>query len=296
MNDILYSVIIPHKDSIETLPRLINSIPNRFDIEIIIVDNSEKRITKSDICVDRNYTLLYSDSSKYAGGARNLGIENAQGRWLIFADSDDFFCEHAFDVFDNYRYNLADIIYFKSNSVYNDTLEQSNRHIPFVNIIDNYLLGKISEIELRLSIIVPWAKLIRKSFIVSNCICFDEVLAANDVMFSVKSGYCASKIEVSNNFVYVVTLRRGSLSQRWDYKVVKSRYLVSLRKNQYLKANGLNNYQVSIMFYLVKSFSFGYKTVMEFMHLALYYKQNIFIGWKKWPKTILSCYKKKKEK
>ncbi|MDD3038174.1 glycosyltransferase family 2 protein [Bacteroides sp.] len=298
MKDIIYSVIIPHKNSLETLPRLINSIPRRDDIEIFIIDNSVKGISLDDIKINRDLIVLHSNPEKFAGGARNTGIDKAKGEWLIFADSDDFFTEKAFDIFDKYHKDNADLIYFKSNSVYDDTLEQCDRHIPFVNAIDNYISNSISSIKFKLSIVVPWAKMVRKSFILKYNIRYDEVLAANDVMFSVKSGYYAQSFIVSSGTVYVVTMRRGSLSQRWDYPVIKSRYLVCLNKNQFLKERGLGIYQSSVMIYLVKSFSYGINVFWEFVKQAICYRQNIFIGWKDWPKSLFvlkNNYKKNKK-
>jgi hypothetical protein len=47
------------------------------------------------------------------------------------------------------------------------------------------------EINLRLLFSVPWAKLIKKDLIDRHNISFEEILASNDINFSVKTGYYA---------------------------------------------------------------------------------------------------------
>ena len=106
--DPIISVIIPQKNSLDTLGRLLGSIPVDDRIEIIIVDNSEVPITKSLINNHRDYQLLHSDPSRFAGGARNVGLAAAKGQWLVFSDADDFFAPNAFDYFFIY------IIFFKN--------------------------------------------------------------------------------------------------------------------------------------------------------------------------------------
>ena len=90
-----FSIIIPHRDSVQYLPKLFSSIPDSDGIEIIIVDNSPEPISKDSIGVDREFQLLYSSPSRGAGGARNVGVENAHGKWLLFLDADDYFAEGA---------------------------------------------------------------------------------------------------------------------------------------------------------------------------------------------------------
>ena len=43
------SLIIPHRDSVGLLKKLFDSIPLRDSIEIILVDNSPNKISKSEV-------------------------------------------------------------------------------------------------------------------------------------------------------------------------------------------------------------------------------------------------------
>lgn len=283
---IKYSVIIPHKSSLDTLPRLFKSIPNRPDIEIILVDNSEVPITKEQIGVDRDYSLLWSSPKRYAGGARNVGLENAHGEWIIFADADDFFTSDAFDAFDSHCNENADLIYFKADSVYDDTLQPSDRHLMFNGYIEKYLSGKTDELGVKLAYVVPWGKMIKHDLITKHKIQFDEVVAANDMYFSTLVGYYSTSFKVDERVVYVITTRRASLANRFDLPVIKSRFLVSLRINKFYKEHNIGDRQGSVMYFFYQARRFGIKELFWFLKTAVKYRQNIFIGMSNWGKTL----------
>lgn len=296
MKQIVISIIVPHYNSLDSLPRLLNSIPVREDIEVIIIDNSPQKILESEINSSRPFKLLYSPNSKFAGGARNVGLDAAQGEWLIFADADDFFTPEAFDIFSSYVDSDKDLIYFKVKSVYDDTLLPSDRDELWNKIIDDFNNGKSDEISTRLSYVVPWGKMIRSQLVRLNNIRFDEVVAANDVMFSTKVGMITNNFAVHTESVYVVTTRAGSLANRRDFDVVKSRYLVAIRRNIYVRENGYPNMQGSIMIYLYSAFKFGLTPFLSFCWLAIKNRQNPLIGYKNWFKTFRNNNKESKIK
>lgn len=276
--DKLFSVIIPHRNSLDTLERLFESIPNSTDVEIILVDNSPIKVSLDQIPTNRSFTLHYSDPVRGAGGARNEGIKHASGKWLLFADADDFYSEDAFDIYYQHVNSESDIIYTGMGGISDDTGLPSNRGDGYVKLIKDYLKGAISETYLRLHFHSPCCKMVSNEMVQKNDIRYSEVIAGNDAYFSMLSGYYARSITVVDRVTYIATVRSGSLTQRKDYKVFLSRYCEDLKINKFLREHNLSEQQYHIFGTLVRSKQYGIKAMYECFRLALKNKQNIFIG------------------
>lgn len=290
-----FSVIIPHKDSLHFLPKLFSTIPSSDKIQVILVDNSTIPITRADVQTDKFFILLYSLPERGAGGARNEGIKHAQGKWLVFADADDFFTDDAFKVFYANYNSEAELLFFGIEGIYSDTCEQSIRGSSLTKLLRDYLNDKKSEMDIRLGFITPCAKMISRGLLERHNISFDEVVASNDVYFSLLTGYYAIKIEAVDKIVYIATVSRGSLTRRRDYSVIKDRFNVALRYNKFVKEHHLPKYQQSIMIFLYQGSRFGVNILLQFLKLLIDYKQNPFIGYKRWIKTYLSDKKNTKK-
>lgn len=88
-----YSIIIPHFNDFKSLERLLNSIPSRDDIEIIVIDDKSTDEYDLDSIKSKCIFLNNETPIKSAGTCRNIGLKIAKGKWLLFADSDDVFFE-----------------------------------------------------------------------------------------------------------------------------------------------------------------------------------------------------------
>lgn len=276
--DIVFSVIIPHRNSLDTLERLFLSIPNRDDIEIIVVDNSLNKISLEDLPSSRKCVLCYSEPNRGAGGARNVGIEHASGKWLLFADADDYYAPNAFDLFYSKVSTDADIVYTEMGGIYDDTGEPSTRGDGYVKLVQGFLNGLISEMSLRTHFHSPCCKMVRRKMVNEYNIRYSEVLAGNDAYFSMVSGVIANSIEVIDHITYIATVRRGSLTQRKDYPVFLSRYKEDLRINKFLREHNLSCQQYHVLGTILRSRRYGLRSMWECLKLAIINKQNIFVG------------------
>ena len=83
MDNFKYSIIIPHKNNPDLLTRCLASIPQRDDLQIVVVDdNSDPSIVDFDnfpIKNDEKNIVVFDKSGKGAGRARNIGVEKASG-------------------------------------------------------------------------------------------------------------------------------------------------------------------------------------------------------------------------
>lgn len=283
-----FSIIIPHRDSIHFLPKLFKSLPESDRIEILLIDNSFVPIKREDVDTDKKFKLLYSSPERGAGGARNKGIEHAKGKWFIFVDADDYLTNDAFGTFYDYFNSNADIIYFCVEGRYADTGEISDRGETYTHLVKDYLKGVKSELDVRLGYPTPYSKMIRSDLVKRHNLRYDEVVASNDVYFSLLSGYYAEKIDAVDKVTYIATVSRGSLTKRRDYEVIKSRFIVNLRRNKFLKEHNLAQYQASVMYHLYYSTKFGLNKTFEFIQLLFKYKQSPIVGYARWVRTFIN--------
>lgn len=269
------TIIIPHYNSSNLLEKLLSTIPKDKNIEIIVIDDKSDTTHIDHILnLQKVYNFIflrnYTDI-KSAGTARNIGLEKANGEWILFADADDYFTEIFYENISKYFDSENDIIFFIPTSIYLDTGKISNRHIGSKDILENYILDPSSENELRLryKLSSPWSKMIKKEFILKNNIKFDEVIASNDVMFSMKVGFYMKKFEISENILYVVTRNKGSLTTELNEHVFDSRFKVlifryNFLENRLIKENfDLLNLSYDIRLYIGKSIKYGVMKVFD---------------------------------
>lgn len=181
-----YSFIIPHHNSPELLKRCIDSIPQRDDVEVIVVDdNSESGKRAESDREDVKIVFVDAEQTKGAGRARNIGIENAHGRWLLFADCDDFYEKNFLSVLDDYANSTYDIIYF--DAYHGMSLETGKCNVSPVAVpIERFIQDPKKEINIKAlkhSSNDPWNKMFSREFICRIEDRFDEVPATNDAWF-----------------------------------------------------------------------------------------------------------------
>ena len=233
MDRILISVIIPHYNRPNFLSRLLDTIPNCSNIEVLVVDDhSTKELDDLQKCrqkySDRNITFYESAPGKKGPGvARNVGIKYAKGEYLLFADSDDWFLPGWETAMEEAVESAADIVFFPMTS---QTLSGnvSRRHESYAELVNSYLTCPMREQEIRLRYryISPCSRLIRRRMLEENRIWFDEIQYAEDVMFSGKVGYHAGKVQVYSREIYFILEHEGSITEIKDRNVTVFRYKI----------------------------------------------------------------------
>lgn len=216
-----FTVIIPHKNIPLLLERLIKSIPMRDDLEIIVVDDhSDARVVKQLRSIEREDSkFILNQECHGAGYARNCALPLAKGKWVLFADSDDFFNLGFNDFLNEYTDSDADIVYFNANSVDTDTYEPSNRVDHLHGFIEEYHKDKNKgELIMRYLFTEPWCKMVKREIIESHHIKFEETSIRNDVRYSYLVGHYAAKIIVDDRQLYCVTTRQNSVSRGKGYQ------------------------------------------------------------------------------
>ena len=238
-----FSIIIPHYDIPDLLMRCLKSIPVSEDIQVIVVDDNS---ADADTYLDKYPELsrpylefIRTTKGKGAGYARNVGLDHAKGKWIIFADADDFFVENMSDIIYSYVDSEADVIYFKIKSVLSEDINIATIRDAHVNKnIDQYLLDG-DEWPVRAQMFGPCAKMIKRNLMVKYNIRFDEVMYADDAFGVLQIGYYAVTIRVDDRVLYVVTTRPGSQTFHFCSKPneLRLRAEAAFRMDQFMLRN-----------------------------------------------------------
>ncbi|MDR1782731.1 MAG: glycosyltransferase family 2 protein [Dysgonamonadaceae bacterium] len=219
----IFSIIIPHCNTPNLLDRCLSSIPKRTDIEVIVIEDERRR---------------------GAGYARNIGLTKAKGKWLIFADADDFFLNPAFEnALEQYADSDADMICFANTVADSNDVSKEIEHPQF----DMY--SKIAKVAhhcgldacdiIRYDCGVVWCRFIKRELVERINARFQETICRNDTFFAVQIGCNAGKIILDNTEIYCYTQRQNSILSAFETKKgQKIRYFVSKSVMKYLRKQG----------------------------------------------------------
>lgn len=269
MAEINYSIVIPHYNIPDLLQRALNSIPQREDIEVLIVDDNstpEKVDFEHFPGLGRpNTHCILLKKNGGAGIARNTAISIAKGRWILFIDADDFLLKDAFDKIDKYCDSDSDVIVFKADSCMSDDItKKGKRHHAqqLCNFIDECLNGKREIRNLLFSIWSPWCKLVKRDFLINNQITFATTPVSEDVIWSTGVAVHNKKSEVSDDYIYCLTEREGSLTSDINVKKLTIWCHILKERNAYLHKYNYDKYysyfSYDELMYLRKKGAFTY--------------------------------------
>lgn len=241
------SIIIPHKDDLDSLARLLEQIPDDNDIEVIVVDDNSEVSPQHLVESKPNANLLLSPGEPPgAGTARNAGLTVAQGEWILFADADDQFLPRAFELLRQHFHSSAEVIYFRPTATHALPDREANRHHNYVHLIDHHLDTGSEWIRYRFH--PPWSKLIRLSLIKKHDFRFDECIAGNDLNFSLQVGLAAKTIQATTQSIYCVTQGNpGSLTSQQSRTVLSARFESQCRYNDILRRRDRWKYRMTLL-------------------------------------------------
>lgn len=221
------------------MQRCVNSIPRREDIQIVVVDDD----SSSDIVGwdsfrfddERCIELIHTKGCRSAGAVRNEGLKYAKGKWILFADCDDYYNEGLLEAIDQYKDSTLDVLFFNVDCVDGETSRPSNVYRGYQDLVSGYENDK-SLIEKIRYAKPPWTKMVTKEFLDHYHIEFEDVLLGNDVWYSYQVGYFSKKVEVLDKRLYVYTINENSIS--FHRTVAKD----VVQIETYVKQNAFFNY------------------------------------------------------
>jgi len=283
--DITFSIIIPHKNIPELLRRCLDSIPQRKDVQIVVVDDNSD-CDKVDFehfpgLGDPSVEIVFTKEGKGAGYARNVGLTRAKGKWLLFADADDYFTDDFLRYLDKYRDSCYDLIYFGMHGIDGKTKRESSRGRKYSKLMKEAIY-KHKYDAYKYNSYSPCAKIVKRLFVLKNKITFDETIVANDMIFSLKTAYYAKDVLFDEYKIYTTETRYASLTVTRTSDANFDRFYVYVRVNAFLesiaqKKYRTNNFLLLLRLISIRNMTYFYKGIT----LIKENKINLFIEFMK---------------
>ena len=257
----LVSIIVPVYNAEKYLNRCIDSILSQTmtDFELLLIDDGSKdnsgRICDEYAAKDVRVRAFHKPNGGVSS-ARNLGLDNAKGKWITFVDADDRcscnYLEHLLSKVDD----DTDLII--SYAVICDSTGEKAEVYPEykVNATNFERLFVDSDMHWHTS---PWAKLYRASIIYENSLRFNEMMhIGEDADFLFSFMLITDKIYVSSDTDYYYTCDvSGSLTKRIntiDSEIASYRTILCLVNRTIQQKNIKDNRSLDNLGWLVASY------------------------------------------
>ncbi|WP_319470064.1 glycosyltransferase family 2 protein [uncultured Trichococcus sp.] len=226
----MISFVVPVYNTEPYLSNCIESIikQNIFSYEIILV-NDGSTDNSLDICNEyaRKYINIYvlNQENRGPSAARNAGLMEANGEYVFFIDSDDYYIKDSLIKFECTlnKNKEVDLIFGKIMMFYDNNKEE-RRKIKYNNtVMINSMTGEEALnylIKTDQVMISNYSAIIRKELLIQNNILFKEnIRFAEDVDFMLRV-YCASKnvLFIDEFFLMYRKNREGQLTQTVNLK------------------------------------------------------------------------------
>lgn len=234
MNQPLVSIIIPVYNSQKYIQQLMESIINQSykNLEVICIndgstDESEKVLNKYRF--QDNRVKILSQKNNGAPSCRNLGLITSTGDYVIFFDSDDFFCDKAIEnMIKVAQENNSDIVI--GNKI--DIIEGSADFIRTCEYNDEKILKYTQFFFLDP---IPGNKLIKKSFLNQYKIVFENVKIGQDLCFYLKMLAHKPTINICTEDSMGYLIRKNSISRSYDKRILDILNVFNIINSYYKK-------------------------------------------------------------
>ena len=199
-----FSIIIPIYNVEKYLPKCLDSLVNQTytNIEIICVndgspDNSLKILEQ--YAQNDNRIKIINQENQGVSIARNVGINNATGNYILFVDADDWIETNTCDILNkNIEKNNLDLI------IFNAYIAKNNQcNLGFCCNQESIMYSSM------------WSICYKREFLNKNNIRFPQnIKIAEDHIFKIQAIVKADKISIIDDFLYYYLADRENSSSK----------------------------------------------------------------------------------
>ena len=225
-----FSIIIPVYNAEFYLRQCISSVLSQSysNFEVLLVDDgstdSSRLICQQYADTDARIRIL-SHPNAGAAVARNTGISAASGVYVLFLDSDDWWCsDHVLEqIFSRLSITAPDVLSFNFQKYYSTDRSVSppyfNCETLSTNTSENRRLSEMAENELWIS--SPCNKVIRCSLLHENNLYFRPGITAEDIDWCMRVAIAAERFDYIDNSIFFYRQHSDSASHNSSFSKVE---------------------------------------------------------------------------
>lgn len=277
----LVSVIIPNFNEEKFIGECIDSILNQTykNIEILVIDDGSSDSSVAvvtELMKEHGNIRIFYQHRQNAAIARNVGINNAKGDYLLFLDSDDYVYPQSVErLVEAATLQNADFVIGNMKEMdENSKVTKELRFFSQDGLVEDYK-------DLIDLVPAPTNKFYKASVIKENGLCFGNVRIGQDLNFYLKYLVCCKRIYSISDYVYAWRDVATSMSRGANYRIfdiVESFKDIRLFYQELGHMDDYNNYIRMIEYHnyyrqMDKQSNFDKRKVRKL--IVDYFKQNI---------------------
>lgn len=250
------SIIVPVYNVEKYVSRCLDSCVNQSfeDIEIICVNDGSTDRSLEILEAYARFDSRVKIISKENGGlssARNVGVEAAQGEYILYVDSDDYISSTTVErVYDNAQKNNSDVVIFDYYWLRAKASERRALTIePFGNkyVNSTFNADSVDTDAYKYVPVSAWIKLYRTDLLKNNGITFDEGLIYEDISYWAKVFVKAKRISYLNEPLYAYMVgREDQIMARNDEKLFDIIKIYEIVEKEFKASGYFEKYKSSI--------------------------------------------------
>ena len=220
------SVILPCYNMKDYIDQCMDSLINQTlkNIEIILVNDASQDCTLEILRryekQHENVIVIDSPINLKQGGARNLGMDIAKGKYIGFVDPDDWIngtmYEKLYHFAEENNYEFVKCYHSRVQKIFNNvntvTLGNDASIIDFTEPKNSAVYKKLSDV--RYAGFAIWDSIFDREFLAANKIRFPEHVFHEDAYFSFFTDYFASRKGTFKEVLYYYLLRYNSTESK----------------------------------------------------------------------------------
>lgn len=222
-----FSIIVPVYNVQDYLEQCVSSVlaQSCTDYELILVDDGSSD-RSPEICdrfaaQDQKIRVIHKANGG-ASEARNTGIKNASGEYVLFLDSDDFW--HSEEMLDRIAESLSETGAVVMQFGFEEYLNNENRIVPGPVRTLSHNNGKSFEDSLAWLVvsgnltIAAYSMVISRNFLLSNNLYFKKGLRTEDLEWAIRMFVCRPKLAFLDSYFYAYRVQHGgTVTSQIDY-------------------------------------------------------------------------------